>query len=179
MPFYCKECRVNWQYNDSCPIPSHRIEQIQITNPQYGEWLNRKFGRRNNTIFGKYWMDDKQEQIKMTREEAYMKVNGVCRQDGYSFVRALEALGLLKFDEAPKKLNKVFQVTKEVLQAIKDLIGVSNENNFVATRVGDFVYQSLKEEAPKKVLIEIGKFTRVEMTNGSFFQGKVAHIDQD
>lgn len=93
----------------------------------------------------------KKEQSKMTREEAVKriadKIGNHFRSD--TMVNCLEALGLLKFDEVLKKTNKVFQVTKEALQAIKDLIGVSNENNFVCTRIGDFVYQSLKEEVVK------------------------------
>ncbi len=84
------------------------------------------------------------EQTKMTREEALSKVRGL------GIVHALEALGLLKYDEAlkPKKENSKYRELLNVCAWAAN--NVLCTESHVATCVKEAVEEYYKNEAPKK-----------------------------
>lgn len=102
----------------------------------------------------------------MTREEADRKlrmpmISGGAWQD--NLLNALERLGLLKFEEAPKK-----QVEWKHSMGFREWFTEGYNPN-----VSDSRWTRVNE-----VKVEIGKFTRIRMANGSYVQGYIESLEQ-
>lgn len=132
----------------------------------------------------------------MTREEA-VKIANDKWPFGPNVVAVLEALGLLKFEEAPKKHCLLCKQSFNENEVKNYMCIIPDCTTFIKQKpvkqvewrhtLGNRCWFSEGYDPNKsdsgwrrvnEVKVEIGKFTRIRMANGSYVQGYIESLEQ-
>jgi hypothetical protein len=123
---------------------------------------------------------NKPEQSKMTRTEAHAKLfaRSIMNQgEVVAFISALEALGLMKFEEP----NSIEEKQKPSPSSVIAL--VTADDHFPHVKADAIINELLKYkykivDTEKCLMVEIGEFTTVRMEDRSYIQGVLEYINQ-